>query len=173
MARKSRKNKGNIVSTRDHLKSSDNMVGVYIRLSVEDNGDKTKDSIQNQILYLKEFVERNREEFQLVQIYVDNGTTGTNFDRENWNRLLEDMKSGKINCIIVKDFSRIGRNYIEVVSFGKSFQLLDDTVCVFRIVFSDPGFYPGGIKDGHGCKGRIKLLADRFGQINQVVEHRL
>ena len=62
---------------------------------------------------------------------------------------------------------------IEVVSFGKSFQLLDDTVCVFRIVFSDPGFYPGGIKDGHGCKGRIKLLADRFGQINQVVEHRL
>ena len=63
--------------------------------------------------------------------------------------------------------------FIKVVSFGKSLQLFDDTVCIFGIIFSDPGFYTGSIEDSHGCKSRIKLLADRFGQINQMVEHGL
>ena len=62
---------------------------------------------------------------------------------------------------------------IKVVGFFKGFHLFDHTISVFRIIFGDPGFYTGGIEDGHGCKSRIKLLADRFGQINQVVEHRL
>lgn len=114
MARKSRKNKCDVINAVDQTGSAENRTGIYIRLSVEDNGRKTKDSIQNQTAFLKEFVNRNREEFQLVDIYVDNGTTGTNFDRENWNRLLGDIKSRRINCMIVKDFSRIGRNYVEV-----------------------------------------------------------
>jgi len=114
MARKSRKNQCDVINAVDQTGSAENRTGIYIRLSVEDNGHKTKDSIQNQTAFLREFVDRNREEFQLVDIYVDNGTTGTNFDRENWNRLLEDIKSRRINCMIVKDFSRIGRNYVEV-----------------------------------------------------------
>lgn len=114
MARKSRKNQCDVINAVDQTGSAENRTGIYIRLSVEDNGHKTKDSIQNQTAFLREFVDRNREEFQLVDIYVDNGTTGTNFDRENWNRLLGDIKSQQINCIIVKDFSRIGRNYLEV-----------------------------------------------------------
>lgn len=93
------------------------LTGIYVRLSVEDNGYKTKDSIENQIAFLKEFTEKKSEEFELIQIYIDNGTTGTNFERENWNTLLNDIKSGAINCIIVKDFSRIGRNYIEVGNY--------------------------------------------------------
>ena len=62
---------------------------------------------------------------------------------------------------------------IKVMGFFKGFQLFDNTVSIFGIIFSNPGFYTGGIEDGHGCKSRINLLADRFGQINQVVEHRL
>ena len=65
---------------------------------------------------LRDFVAR-REELNLIQTYVDNGTTGTNFAREQWNCLIEDIKAGKINCIVVKDFSRIGRNYIEVGNY--------------------------------------------------------
>ena len=115
MARKSRKNANKEESVRAVLVRS--LTGIYVRLSVEDNNCNTGDSIQNQIAYLKEFVESREDEFQLVDIYIDNGTTGTNFDREGWQRLLEDIKAGKINCIIVKDFSRMGRNYIEVGNY--------------------------------------------------------
>ena len=61
------------------------------------------------LLFPRDFVAR-REELNLIQTYVDNGTTGTNFAREQWNCLIEDIKAGKINCIVVKDFSRIGLN---------------------------------------------------------------
>lgn len=93
------------------------LVGIYTRLSIEDNGYESKDSIQNQIAFLKEYVEKQEDGFKLVKIYVDNGTTGTNFDREEWNRMLSDIKAGKINCVVVKDFSRLGRNYIEVGNY--------------------------------------------------------
>mgnify|MGYP002508181727 CR=1 FL=1 len=62
---------------------------------------------------LKDFIERDPS-FSLVDIYIDNGKTGVNFKRDGFKRLLEDIKKGKINCIIVKDLSRFGRNYIEV-----------------------------------------------------------
>lgn len=117
MARKSRKS---IHRTADVITSSviqKSMTGIYVRLSVEDNGNQKKDSIQNQVTLLQEYVEEREEEFQLVHTYIDNGTTGTNFDRENWNLLLQNIKDGKINCIVVKDFSRIGRNYIEVGNY--------------------------------------------------------
>lgn len=115
MARKSRKNANKeepvwAVPVRS-------LSGIYVRLSVEDNNCSIGDSIQNQTAYLKEFVESREDEFQLVDIYIDNGTTGTNFDREGWQKLLEDIKAGKIDCIIVKDFSRMGRNYIEVGNY--------------------------------------------------------
>lgn len=115
MVRKSRKNANKQESA--WAAPARNQSGIYTRLSVEDNNYSTGDSIQNQIAYLKEFVENREDEFQLVDIYIDNGMTGTNFDREGWQRLLEDIKAGKIDCIIVKDFSRMGRNYIEVGNY--------------------------------------------------------
>lgn len=117
MARKSRKSFNTITDATVDLAVPKYMTGIYTRLSVEDNGYKTKDSIENQVAFLKEFVEKKEEEFQLVHVYIDNGTTGTNFERENWNVLMDDIKKGTINCIIVKDFSRIGRNYIEVGNY--------------------------------------------------------
>ena len=50
---------------------------------------------------------------EIIETYVDNGQTGTDFDRPGWEQMMEDVKEGKINCIIVKDLSRFGRNYLE------------------------------------------------------------
>lgn len=115
MARKSRKNANKQESA--WAAPARSRSGIYARLSVEDNNCSTGDSIQNQVAFLREFVESREEDFQLIDVYVDNGTTGTNFDREGWQRLLEDIKAGKTDCIIVKDFSRMGRNYIEVGNY--------------------------------------------------------
>lgn len=117
MARKSRKIARQLPPVPDCLQHSLCKTGIYARLSVEDNGGDAGDSLQNQIEYLKEYVKRNGDDFQLEQVYLDNGATGTNFLREGWQKLLDDVKAGKIQCIIVKDFSRIGRNYIEVGNY--------------------------------------------------------
>lgn len=116
MARKSRK-QSKCVDVKVPVAPVKSLVGIYTRLSIEDNGYESKDSIQNQIAFLKEYVENQKDNFKLVKVYVDNGTTGTNFDREEWNHMLNDIKTGEINCVVVKDFSRLGRNYIEVGNY--------------------------------------------------------
>lgn len=85
-------------------------VGIYVRLSNENNGLEDDRSLRNQLEYCKDYV-KDHPEFRLVDTYMDNGTTGTNFDRPEFLRLMEDVKDGKIGCIIVKDLSRFGRNY--------------------------------------------------------------
>ena len=117
MARKSRKPSANPALMAEKKQSLLYRTGIYVRLSVEDNGGDAKDSIQNQTEYLKEYIDREHGDLQLMRIYADNGTSGTSFDRDGWNRLMEDIKSGDIQCIVVKDFSRIGRNYIEVGNY--------------------------------------------------------
>ena len=89
-------------------------VGNYIRLSESDE-DKTyesdSESVINQRHLLMDFVKENG--FTFVDEYVDDGYTGTNFNRPGFRRLLQDMKNKKINCIIVKDLSRFARSHIE------------------------------------------------------------
>lgn len=85
---------------------------LYVRLSNEDNGGKGKDSIGNQLELLQGFAGR-LEKAEIIGAYVDNGQTGTDFERPEWERLMGDIKGQKINCIIVKDLSRFARNYIE------------------------------------------------------------
>lgn len=136
MARKSRKNCKAVTESAVNSVVPKYQTGIYVRLSVENNGSKKKDSIENQIAFLKAFIEKRAEEFELIRIYIDNGTTGTNFERENWNLLLKDIKGGAVNCIIVKDFSRIGRNYIEVGNYlEKIFPFLG-----VRVVSVNDGF---------------------------------
>lgn len=91
-------------------------IGVYCRLSVEDNGKGDGDSIENQKDYIMDYL-RNYSEFHFHDYYVDNGYSGTNFDRPEFKRMLNDAREGKINCIIVKDLSRLGRNYVEMGNF--------------------------------------------------------
>ena len=88
---------------------------LYVRLSVEDNG-KESDSIFNQISILEKYVSE-RPYLEKIDIYVDNGYTGTNFARPEYDRMMNDVKKGLINCVIVKDLSRLGRNYIETGDF--------------------------------------------------------
>lgn len=89
---------------------------LYVRLSLEEQADETTEKIKNQRELLLQYI-REKPEHQLVDIYCDNGCTGTNFDRPEWQRLMEDAKAGKVNCIIVKDLSRLGRNYIEAGNY--------------------------------------------------------
>ena len=87
-------------------------VGIYIRLSREDDDKNLEsESITNQRSLLLQYIEENN--LKLVDIYVDDGYSGTNFDRPDFNRLIKDIEIGKINMVITKDMSRLGRDYIE------------------------------------------------------------
>lgn len=88
--------------------------GLYIRISREDGDEKQEsNSITNQRNMLKQYINSHKEEFDLIDIYIDENYTGTNFDRPDFNRLIKDIESGLINCVICKDLSRFGRDYIE------------------------------------------------------------
>ena len=70
-------------------------------------------SVTSQKNILNEFVQEHTD-LMVYDIYIDDGFTGTDFNRPSFQRLLEDIKNGKVNCVLVKDLSRLGRNYIEV-----------------------------------------------------------
>ncbi len=86
--------------------------GIYVRLSQEDMRAGESLSIENQKLILAKYVAE--QGWNLIDTYVDDGYSGTDFNRPAVTRLLDDAKTGKINLIIVKDLSRFGRNYIQV-----------------------------------------------------------
>ncbi len=87
-------------------------IACYIRLSREDGDCFESDSIINQRKLLSDFADKNFGAYN-HEFYVDENVTGTKFDREQFNRMLKDIENNKINCIIVKDLSRFGRNYID------------------------------------------------------------
>lgn len=95
------------------------MTAFYLRLSSADGdlGDDGKDesnSIENQRAILNEYLKRSEDIHGEVVEYIDDGYSGTNFDRPAFKQMLEDMKAGKIKTVMTKDLSRLGRNYIEV-----------------------------------------------------------
>lgn len=86
---------------------------MYLRLSRDDDGDGTSQSIKNQKEFLTKYISKEPNWF-LIDIYIDDGFTGTNFNRPSFIRLKEDIESGKIDLVITKDLSRLGRDYIDV-----------------------------------------------------------
>lgn len=90
-------------------------VAIYARLSVEDNG-KNSDSIESQIEYLESFI-ANDPSMRKAAVFIDNGYTGTNFMRPEFQRMIDEARAGRINCVVVKDLSRLGRNYVETGEF--------------------------------------------------------
>lgn len=88
-------------------------VGEYLRISREDGDKEESDSIRTQKDIADEYIESSNE-LVYIDHYVDDGWSGTNFERPNFKRMMDDIKSGRINCVIVKDLSRFGRNYILV-----------------------------------------------------------
>ena len=83
----------------------------YCRLSVEDSGKPGTDTIKAQISMLRSFVQYSPD-MELCSVYSDNGCSGRDFSRPAFERMMGDIRSGKINCVVVKDMSRFGRNYL-------------------------------------------------------------
>ena len=91
-------------------------VGVYIRLSQEDGDKEESNSITNQRELINNYIQEDIE-LKFYDYYIDDGWSGTNFNRPDFKRLINDIETGVINTIIVKDLSRFGRNYIEVGNY--------------------------------------------------------
>lgn len=83
---------------------------LYIRLSKEDENVGPSQSVQNQESLLREFVQQHR--VSVYDTYIDDGWSGTNFDRPSFNRMIQDIEAKKVNMVITKDLSRLGRDYI-------------------------------------------------------------
>lgn len=112
MARKSRKDTGAVIEA-PAQGSSYFSTAIYVRLSIENSGkDDNGDSIANQISFCKAYLAEHTD-LKLYDIYEDNGEKGTNFDRPEFKRMMDDIRGGKVKCVLVKDLSRFGRDYIE------------------------------------------------------------
>lgn len=114
---------------------------LYVRLSVEDNG-KDADSIENQIALLESYV-FGCPDLSKAGLFVDNGYTGTNFHRPQFQQMMEAVQAGVIDCIVVKDLSRLGRNYIETSQFIEK-------ICPFyglRFIAVNDGFDTAAVTD--------------------------
>ena len=85
---------------------------IYTRLSKEDGDKPESDSIANQKALIRDFLGRHPE-IQIVSEKSDDGYSGVNFDRPAFNEMMDEVRSGSVDCIVVKDLSRFGRNYIE------------------------------------------------------------
>ena len=95
------------------------ITALYCRLSLEDGKDNESMSISNQKLLLKDYAEKNG--MFNCEFYVDDGFTGRNFNRPAFQRMICDIEAGRIGCVITKDLSRLGRNYIESGSYMEVF----------------------------------------------------
>lgn len=87
-------------------------VAKYMRLSREDGDDRESESIENQRDIIDNYINEH-EGLKEIKEYVDDGYTGTNFNRPGFQEMLKDIDDGKIDCIITKDLSRFGRDHID------------------------------------------------------------
>lgn len=85
---------------------------LYLRLSRDDKSPGESGSIQTQRMMLQQYAVEHG--LTVMDEYVDDGWSGTNFERPGFQRLIEDIEDGKINCVVTKDLSRLGRNHILV-----------------------------------------------------------
>lgn len=132
MARKSRKNMMPQAAVQEAVQQNEKELlrtAAYARLSVENGGHETEDSLHTQILQIHNYIRENPE-LTLTDTYADNGFTGTRFDRPEFERMMQDVRTGKIQCIVVKDLSRFGRDYIETGSYLETiFPMRSGKIC--------------------------------------------
>ena len=95
------------------------ITALYCRISLDDGGDNESMSISNQKSMLRDFAEKNG--MFRYEYYVDDGYTGRNFNRPVFQRMIADIEAGKVGCVVTKDLSRLGRNYIEAGSYIEIF----------------------------------------------------
>lgn len=136
--------------------------GIYARLSSDMDADKNE-SVDVQISIAKNFVEEyNRkqdERIEIVECYSDLGKTGSNFNRDGFLRLMQDIRLGDINCVIVKDLSRFGRNYLEA---GNYIEKIFPFLGVRFIAVSD------GLDTGESGSGTDQLASEIKNLVNDM-----
>lgn len=92
-------------------------MGVYCRLSKDDGENKVSESIENQMKLIREYVTKS-EDLEIADIYIDDGYSGLYFaNRPEFQRMMEDIYKGKIQGVITKDISRLGREHIETSNY--------------------------------------------------------
>ncbi len=139
-------------------------VALYIRLSKEDSGKNNQNTVENQKALLEDFV-KNKPDMKVVDIYIDNGFSGTNFERPAFQKMMEDGKRGKINCIIVKDLSRLGRSYLEIGNYlEKIFPFLN--IRFISVTDHFDTFAATSSEDGRGLANGIEIPLKNI--INEV-----
>lgn len=111
MARKSRTQPKQSMDTQKVL-SKVYKTAVYVRLSAEKDETRDRKTLINQRNLIKNFVDQQMD-MEIYDIYMDDEISGTTFDRPEFERMMSDMRAGRINCIVVKDLSRLGRDYVE------------------------------------------------------------
>ena len=95
------------------MKNNKFKVAGYLRLSVEDGDKEVSDSIISQKNIIEDKIKNLGDKFELVDFYIDDGYTGLNTNRPNFQRMLDDIEKKKVNCVITKDLSRLSRNNFE------------------------------------------------------------
>ena len=115
MARTSRKNAGAVVKTQSSPET-EYSAALYARISVENERKREADTIGNQIQLLRDFAGEDSD-ISVFDVYCDDDVSGTDFQRPEFSRMMNDIRDGKVNCVIVKDLSRLGRNHLESGEF--------------------------------------------------------
>lgn len=131
-------------------------VGIYARLSVDNHNEKNE-SIETQIDIAKLYI-KDKSEFELYHCYIDLGKSGVNFERDGLKQLMMDIREGKVNCVIVKDFSRLGRNYIQTGEFiQKIFPFLN-----VRFISVTDGFDSNNMQTDNFCVNLKNLVNEMY-----------
>lgn len=100
-------------------------VGIYARLSHESEANRERDTVETQIAYIRNFV-AEQTDMVVADVYADISVTGTTFERSEFERMIQDIRQGKINTVITRDLSRLGRNYVEMGNYiERVFPFLD------------------------------------------------
>jgi len=153
MPRKSRKTEN--VQAAPEIREDVWNTAQYSRLSVLDSGKKDGESILNQQEMLRNYI-AERPELIAKGVYVDNGETGVDFLRPAWSDMMSAIKSGKINCVVVKDLSRIGRSYLEVGEYlEKIFPMLG-----VRVIAINDGYDSLTLTNGGRLVSNLKNLVN-------------
>ena len=119
----------------------------YVRLSLEDSGRPGADTIESQMELVRNYIEA-QPDMEFTAMHCDNGHTGTSFSRPGFDSLMQDVKDGKADCIVVKDLSRFGRNYREAGNYierifpfmGVRFVALTDNFDTLHAERTDDGY---------------------------------
>lgn len=130
---------------------------VYCRLS-HDDINKQSESIENQKLLIEDFINKHSDEFEKVETYIDDGISGMTYDRAAYNQMMEDVRNGVINAIIVKDLSRIGREQIETLNLIKKEFILNN----IRFVAITDDYDSFNPSKSDGLSTSVKLLLNDY-----------